>query len=593
MGFLPEVELGDSFGPFAAFLRHFGFIPNLFRAQTLLPHLIAAEAEIADAVLIQESALSRRQKECILLAVAAANRNTYCVTAHCQMLRSLDVPDATIGRIIDDHHSAGLTDRETALLDFALKLNGHPMHVGPGDASRLRQAGCTDEEILETILVTGLTRFLCTLSVGLGAVPDFEPRSVESAPGPPRPVEPGPHAHGPYLRFVDASADEFPPFAFFQERFGFIPNIFRAQTLRPDVLWAEAEVVRRILLAEDVLSRKRKEYILLAVSASNLNTYCVAVHCEMLRGLGVPEDVSDQIALDHRRAGLDAADTALLDFALKLAQRPAEFGAADIESLRDRGFEDAQILEALAMTALTQFLNTLQRGLGTVPDVEPRPALNLAMASRRPTEDALAASARESGDPDTALVVRVREGDMEAFADLIRRHGRGIHRLLVAVGGNVEDAEDAAQTAFLKAYLHIGEFRGESRFATWLTRIALNEAMQRRRRQRIEIGAEIADVETADAYRPRHVQAWADDPESLYTRAQLRELIDAALERLPEKYRVPVILRDIEQLSTREAAEALGMGVPALKTRLLRGRLMLREALAPHFASKAGEVRRG
>ena len=105
------------------------------------------------------------------------------------------------------------------------------------------------------------------------------------------PKLPGHHTHGragAYLRTVPRDEESFPPFAFFKERFGFIPNIFRAQTLRPDAVQVEANTIETVLLTEDILSRVQKEYILLAVSAAYLNTYCVAVHCEMLRGLGVP-----------------------------------------------------------------------------------------------------------------------------------------------------------------------------------------------------------------------------------------------------------------------------------------------------------------
>ena len=90
----------------------------------------------------------------------------------------------------------------------------------------------------------------------------------------------------------------------------------------------------------------------------------------------------------------------------------------------------------------------------------------------------------------------------------------------------------------------------------------------------------------AEEFRPRQVQAWDDNPEQLYSKAQMRELVERALMKLPAGYRVVVMLRDIEQLSTEEAAAALGLGIAALKSRLLRGRLMLREALAPHFISR-------
>ena len=103
----------------------------------------------------------------------------------------------------------------------------------------------------------------------------------------------------PYL-----SPKTFAPFAVVQKSHGFIPNFFRAQTLRPDLLEAELEAVGRILLPEDALTRVQKESILLAVSAANLNSYCVAMHCNMLRGLGMPSEEGDQIAVDHHQSSL-------------------------------------------------------------------------------------------------------------------------------------------------------------------------------------------------------------------------------------------------------------------------------------------------
>src|SRR5262249_62291763 len=199
-----------------------------------------------------------------------------------------------------------------------------------------------------------------------------------------------------------------------QEKFGFIPNIFRAQTMRPDVVEAEAFTVGTVLLTDDILSRVRKEFILLVISAANLNTYCVAVHCEMLRGLGLPEDVSDQIAVDHHNADLSQADKALLDAALKVARGSPTFRLEDVERLRIHGFTDHQILEAVVMASLTNFLNTLQVGLGTVPDFHPRrvfaPDMNLLDRPahpilQRPGEDAA------TRDPDTDLVARATRGD--------------------------------------------------------------------------------------------------------------------------------------------------------------------------------------
>jgi len=109
------------------------------------------------------------------------------------------------------------------------------------------------------------------------------------------------------------------------------------------VLEAEANTVGSVLLSDDVLTRQQKEYILLAVSAANLNTYCVAVHSEMLRALGVSGETSDQVAVDHRNAGLSPADTALLDMALKLTRQPRAFRSADLDTLRRHGFTEEQV----------------------------------------------------------------------------------------------------------------------------------------------------------------------------------------------------------------------------------------------------------
>src|SRR5260370_42250068 len=122
MGYFREVDLGSSFAPFAVFKEHFGFIPSLFRAQTLLPRVIEAEAGIAAAVLFKEQALSRIQKECMLLTLAAAHRNTYCVTAHYQILRLLSVPERQLDRIITDYRQAALSPVDTARLSLCLKL---------------------------------------------------------------------------------------------------------------------------------------------------------------------------------------------------------------------------------------------------------------------------------------------------------------------------------------------------------------------------------------------------------------------------------------------------------------------------------------
>ena len=176
---------------------------------------------------------------------------------------------------------------------------------------------------------------------------------------------------GPYLPAPYLSATTFAPFGIVQKSHGFIPNFFRAQSLRPDLLEAELEAAGRILQPEDVLTRMQKECILLAVSAANLNSYCVAVHCNLLRGLGMPPEEGDQIAVDHHQSGLSEADMALLDFAVKLGTRASEFSCEDIVKLQTFGFTEEQILECEVVTSLNNFANTLQMGLGIEPDFEP------------------------------------------------------------------------------------------------------------------------------------------------------------------------------------------------------------------------------
>ena len=206
----------------------------------------------------------------------------------------------------------------------------------------------------------------------------------------------------------------------------------------------------------------------------------------------------------------------------------------------------------------------------------------LTLASRHPgTGD------QPTADPDAEFVARTKSGSRSAFEALVRGHHRRIYRTLLCVTGNTADAEDATQTAFLKAFQHLGEFEGHARFGTWLTRIAINEGLECvRTRKRTESLS--AEDESGEPFRPRLVLAWAEDPERLYRREELRAMAERAVSSLPFPYRMAVVLRDLEQLSGAEAAAALGLGVPTLKTHLLRGRLMLREALAPHFIPQRG-----
>jgi RNA polymerase sigma-70 factor (ECF subfamily) len=566
----------------------FGFMPSLFRAQALLPRIVEAETSLASAVLVRGSALSRLHKESVILAVAAAYRNEYCTGWYGHSLRARGIAARQIDQVMINHRHAGLSTSETTLLDYVVKLATRAPWLSGEDIAMLRVHGFTDAAILEAILATGLTNFFCTLAAGLGVTPDFESPAILPNVGAPlretKPYVGG--TTGPHLTSVDLAPESFPPILL--ERFGSIPNLFRAQTLLPDAIAAQADLVANFLQPEDALSRMQKECILAVGSAANLNTYCVAAHCEMLRVAGRTSMMeADRIAVDHHQADLSSATKALLDFVLKLTVRPSEIRREDIEALRRDDFGDEQILEAVAVTALNNFFNTLQMGLGTKPDVEPVRTFGPQDSHR--SVSSYSPSENPAIDPDSELVARVQDGDLDAFEELIGRHSRRVYRALLAIVGNVEDAKDAMQDTFLKAFQHIGRFQRRSKFSTWLVKIASNTGLQRlRERGRFESLDD--DPGGDEGFRPRQVRAWDDDPETMYSHAERRRLVESGLMTLPAKYRVVLVLRDIEQLSTEEAANALGLGIPALKARLLRGRLMLRDALSPSFAASAERI---
>jgi uncharacterized peroxidase-related enzyme len=171
-----------------------------------------------------------------------------------------------------------------------------------------------------------------------------------------------------YLHNDGFDDNGFPLFAAINDTFGFVPNFYRAQTLRPDLVEAEAALTGTILLKEGALTRKQKEYIFLVCSAANLSTYCVTAHCEIVRMLRLTGPEPEQIAIDHVHANIPVADKALLNFAVKLNNQPTKVNGNDIEALRTYGFDDQQILETVVVVGLAKFANFVAFGLGTVPD---------------------------------------------------------------------------------------------------------------------------------------------------------------------------------------------------------------------------------
>jgi RNA polymerase sigma-70 factor (ECF subfamily) len=147
---------------------------------------------------------------------------------------------------------------------------------------------------------------------------------------------------------------------------------------------------------------------------------------------------------------------------------------------------------------------------------------------------------------------------------------------------NEADAEDAAQDAFLKAFKYLAQFRAESRFSTWLIQVAMNEARLRQRKSHLEIMRPIEDQENEDGmYTPRDFADWREIPSEALERKEIREKLIAALGSLAQKYREVFFLRDVEHMSIEDTAVTLGISTGAVKTRLLRARLMLRDLLSP------------
>jgi RNA polymerase sigma-70 factor (ECF subfamily) len=154
---------------------------------------------------------------------------------------------------------------------------------------------------------------------------------------------------------------------------------------------------------------------------------------------------------------------------------------------------------------------------------------------------------------ESELLAKARQGDVAAFNELVNRYSRKIYRLAKHITQNDTDAEDVLQETFMKSFEHLGDFQGQSKFYTWIVRIAVN-------------------------------------PEQQYSREELAKILDEAVEGLKPAFRTVFVLRDIEELSTEETAQALGISVPAVKSRLLRARLQLREKLTRFFRRKGDDV---
>ena len=189
-------------------------------------------------------------------------------------------------------------------------------------------------------------------------------------------------------------------------------------------------------------------------------------------------------------------------------------------------------------------------------------------------------------DEDLALVHASRGGNVAAFEQLVKRYDAKLLRIAQNVTKNPEDAEEAVQEAFFKAYQKLDQFQGHAKFSTWLIRITLNESLMKLRKQRAILEPLVdndVDADSDGERRPFDVADWAPNPEMLYRVSEFREILITSLQRLSPALKVVFVLRDIEEHSQRETSEILNLTETAVKTRLSRARLQLREDLSKYF----------
>jgi RNA polymerase sigma-70 factor (ECF subfamily) len=197
-------------------------------------------------------------------------------------------------------------------------------------------------------------------------------------------------------------------------------------------------------------------------------------------------------------------------------------------------------------------------------------------------------------DADRSLVEQAKLGDFGAMESLLVKYERQIFGVARRIVGQHQDAEEVTQQTFLIVLEHLDEFREEAQFRTWLLRIATNNALALLRKRSVRATQSLDEHNSDDSYddipRPEYIASWNEMPENLAVRRETRQFVDDALATLNEKYRVVFILRDIEEFSTQETADILGITQETVKVRLLRARLMLRERLTRLFGDESTKV---
>ena len=194
--------------------------------------------------------------------------------------------------------------------------------------------------------------------------------------------------------------------------------------------------------------------------------------------------------------------------------------------------------------------------------------------------------------PDLSIDA-LHAGDRAEFSRLVDATSGQIYRLALRMLNEPQDAEDILQNTYLQALRHIGEFQGRSSLLTWLYRIAINESLMqlRKRRPEISLSEAVSDESAEDDYAPLHLADWCCLPEQELLTSEARQNLDEAIQHLPEALRVVFILRDLQGLSIQETGQAVGISESAVKTRLLRARLRLRDELSLYYSERLGKRR--
>lgn len=205
--------------------------------------------------------------------------------------------------------------------------------------------------------------------------------------------------------------------------------------------------------------------------------------------------------------------------------------------------------------------------------------------------DAAATADAKFGDSsDRELFAAAEQGDLKAFEEVVRRYQNRVYRLAYGMTGNAAEAEEVVQETFLRVFRGLDSFRGQSAPSSWIYRVAANSALMRLRSKRRKPLLNLGDLPQPDARADRHAAwppgAWSREPEAKLLSKELAQHLEAAISKLPDKYRLVMLLRDVEGLTNREVAQTLGITQPTVKSRLHRSRLLVRAALDKFFERK-------